>query len=267
MSFFDRFRKPKPATQPRNRAEDMSPEDVRAEIVRCAHSLRTTASPASHHLANPIECEALASASVFTPLIAWAIFNPFGPTLCALHLVEVPNSKDRIIFFRLLNPFAAGATAYGLVPETVSGDPNRLLPVLMLIFERGTSAPARVIQDPPTHVSVPPESPLKLGQVKDLIFAGVRGTDSKALSITIERLRTYRGDPWKRTAVERDEAFARLGTGTPAPVAPTTVPATRAQLEEWWGLVTDPVHVQSEVRELPRAWEGAIKFQERMRQR
>jgi len=243
----------------------MNPEDVRAEIVRCAQSLRATASAASHYLADPIECEALGSASAFTPLIAWALFNPFGPTLCTLHLVDVPSSNERIIFFRWLNPFATGATAYGLVPAAVSGDPKRLLPILMLIFDRGPAAPARVIQDPPTHVSVPPESPLELGQVKELILAGVKGTDSKALSTKLQRLRAYRGDPWKRTAVERDEAFARLGKSTPAPATPVTAPATRAQLEEWWGLVTDPVHVQSEVRELPRAWEGAIKFQERMR--
>jgi hypothetical protein len=245
----------------------MKPEEVRAETIKCAQSLRTTANAATHYLTTPVECPALGSASSFTPLIAWALFNPFGPTICALHLVAVPDSSDQIIFFRWLNPFATGATAYGIVPDSVARDLKSLLPPLLLIFDPGTNSTALVMPALPTHVSVPAESLLKLDQAKELVLTSAKGTDSKTLSTKIERLRAYRGDPWKRTAVERDEAFALLGKGAPPAPAPGAAPATRQQLEQWWVLVTDPVHVQSEVRELPRAWEGAIKFQERMKQK
>jgi hypothetical protein len=201
-------------------------------------------------------------------VFAWALFNPFGPTLCAVHLVEVPDTKERIIFFRWLNPFATGATAYGVVPEAVAHDPKRLVSILMPIFDPGSGgrAHAPVMPSLPTHVQLLPDSPLDSGQVRELVLAAAKGSDSKALTTTMQRLRVYKGDPWKRTAVERDEAFERLGKGTPPPPDPAaTVAATRAQLEEWWVLVTDPLHVQSEVRELPRAWEGAIEFQKRMR--
>jgi hypothetical protein len=243
----------------------MRPEDVQAEITTCAQSLRATATGSSNYLGTPIECPALGSASAFTPVLAWALFNPFGPTMSAIHLVEVPNTKERIIFFRWLNPFATGATAYGLVPDAVAHDPKRLLGVLMPVFERRIGEPAPVMPSLPTHVQILPESPLESGQVRELVLAAGKGSDSKALNTTMQRLRMYKGDPWKRTAVERDEAFERLGKGAPRPPDSPPVPATRAQLEEWWALVTDPVHVQSEVRELPRAWEGAIEFQKRMR--
>jgi hypothetical protein len=245
----------------------MTPEEVRAETIKCAESLRTRASAATHYLANPVECPALGSASAFTPLIAWALFNPFGPTICALHLVAVPDSSDRIIFFRWLNPFATGATAYGIVPDSVARDPKRLLPTLIMIFDPGRTSTAPVMPALPTHVSVPAESPLKLEQAREVVLTAANGTDSKSLTTRIDRLKAYRGDPWKRTAVERDETFALLGKGAPPAPAPSATPATRQQLEQWWVLVTDPVHVQSEVRELPRAWDGAIKFQERMKQK
>ncbi len=106
-------------------------------IVTCAETLRATATAASHYLSDAIECPALASAPVFSELLAWGYFNPFGPTTCSLFLVDVPTADEQIIFFRWLNPFATGATAYGLVPNTVAGNPQQLASVLERLFAGG----------------------------------------------------------------------------------------------------------------------------------
>ena len=74
----------------------------------------------------------------------------------------------------------------------------------------------------PTHVRLPPESPLNPSQAKEIVLSS-----------------------------------AAVGDG----------PATEAQLERWWVLATDPDHVRSGVDQLPWAWDGAIEFLKRMRQR
>lgn len=238
---------------------------IPAEISGCAQTLRATATAASGYLGAPVECPALGSADAFTPLLAWAYFNPFGPTLCSLHLVEVPDTRERIIFFRWLNPFATGATAYGLLPEAVAQDAQRVLSILMPLLRDGSDDRPRLMASLPTHVRVLAESPLAERQVKELVLAAATGSDASALSVTIHSLRTHQGDPWARTAVETKEAFASLGQDMESSSEAMAPPATRAQLEDWWALVTDPAHVQSEVRELPRAWQGAVEFQKRMR--
>ncbi len=240
-----------------------STDDVDGEIARCADLLRPAATAESGYLSAPIECPALASARVFTPLLAWAFFNPFGPTLCALHLVRVPRTGERVIFCRSLNPFANSALACGLVPDAVAQDVPRIVSVLTRLFS-GSDTP---MPNPPTHVQVPPESPLAPTQAREIILSSVKRTRAKELAVTIQRLKDYKGDPWGRTAVERDEAFARLrqGLASPTQASPDETLATTAQLEEWWTAATDPVHVQSEVAELPRAWDGAINFQKRAR--
>jgi hypothetical protein len=239
--------------------------DVDREIVRCAEMLRPTATAATDYLSASIDYPVLASARVFTPLLAWAFFNPFGPSLCALHLVEVPGTREHVIFFRSLNPFATSATANGLVPEPVAQDTPRLVSILKRLFS-GDETPMPSL---PTHVRLPPESPLNPSLAKEIVLSSAKATDSRALAVTIERLETYKGDPWRRTAVERDEAFARIRPGVvhASPAAVGDGPATEVQLERWWVLATDRDHVQSEVDQLPGAWDGAIEFQKRMRQR
>jgi hypothetical protein len=242
-----------------------SGDDVDRQIVRCADMLRPTATAATDYLSASIDCAVLPSARVFTPLLAWAFFNPFGPTICALHLIEVPGTREQLAFFRSLNPFATSATARGLVPEAVAQDTPHLVSILKRLFS-GDETP---MPNLPTHVRLLPESPLNPSQAKAIILLSAKATDSQALAVTIERLKTYKGDPWKRTAVERDEAFARIRPGAvqTSPSAVSGGPATEAQLERWWALATDPDHVRSEVDQLPRAWDGAIEFQKRMKQR
>src|SRR5262249_43329283 len=102
MGFFDRFRRWRVTPEPAGRqaaassnrplveasqveAPSASKGDLNSEILRCAERLRPTATAASDYLSVSIECPVLASAQVFTPLLEWAFFNPWGPTLCALH--------------------------------------------------------------------------------------------------------------------------------------------------------------------------------------
>jgi hypothetical protein len=170
-----------------------------------------------------------------------------------------------VIFLRSLNPFATSATAHGLLPAPVGQDTPHLVSILRRLFS-GEDTP---MPNLPTHVRLLPESLLNPGQAKTIILSSAKATDSQALAVTNQRLKTYKGDPWKRTAIERDEAFARIRPGG-VDASPATVsggPASEAQLDQWSVLATDPDHVRSEADHLPAAWDGAIEFQRRMKQR
>ena len=211
-------------------------------IVTCAETLRATATAASHYLSDAIECPALASAPVFSELLAWGYFNPFGPTTCSLFLVDVPTADEQIIFFRWLNPFATGATAYGLVPNTVAGNPQQLASVLERLFAGGAQERSTSPRKFPSHVRLIPGSSLDASKAKDLILLAAASAETGDLGITLQRLREYKGHPWRRTAVERDEAFAHTRMGAASVPEASPPPPNRAQLEEWWRLVTDPEH-------------------------
>ncbi len=81
------------------------------------------------------------------------------------------------------------------------------------------------------------------------------------LGITLQRLREYKGHPWRRTAVERDEAFAHTRMGAASVPEASPPPPNRAQLEEWWGTSPTLSTCNPSLWSFPRAWNGAIEFQ------
>ncbi|MGH8546438.1 MAG: hypothetical protein ACREX3_23050, partial [Gammaproteobacteria bacterium] len=94
----------------------------------------------------------------------------------------------------------------------------------------------------------------------------------------------YKGDPWGRASAERDESFGRLGQllkdhgvnnfyeliekekreglniYDPWRKSRQKSKPSREQFERWWAIVTDPIHVQSEISKMPKAREGSKRF-------
>lgn len=229
------------------------------EIRRCAEMARLTATKASGYLCTPIaNCDALGSAAAFTPLCAWGIFNPFGPTMKALMLVDAPHCSARLLFCRQLHPLAPSAVVYGLIPEAPSKNAEQLALILRRLFERNGSPEHPLLGSLPTHIPAVRDSPISKGWLKELFFLSAQHVDMRDIDATCHRMVTCKGDPWKRVAAELKagpQAALDSSTGELQPA-----PATRAQLERWWALVTDPEHVQSETSQMQKAWEGATQF-------
>ena len=74
-----------------------------------------------------------------------------------------------------------------------------------------------------------------------------------------DMLQRYKGDPWERTQQELQFTLNKSKQETPDQAQGYVI--SRRQFERWWSLITDPAHVNSEVEEMPKAWEGAIEFQ------
>ena len=135
----------------------------------------------------------------------------------------------------------------------------------------------------PTHFQFLPDAMLDQGEVKSTVFSALNGLSGLGLDRACDHLEQYRCDPWQRTAVARDEMLANMGSvnsgasrGEFAAALSKLIeqqeaeeaeygPPSLSQLERWWRLVTDPVHVESEVSQMQNAWEGAIRRLEKLR--
>ncbi len=184
--------------------------------------------------------------------------------MSALLLIEVPESKDLLLFLRLLNPVYSQAIVYGVLPEDSGRDTDRLFLTLETLFSRNGSSEYPLLGDLPTHVPPAPGSPLAPEQVKELFFLlAMKASNIGYIEAVSENLARYKGDPWARASAEFKEGMKAFDPGAKTgELRPGTkaVKPTRSHLERWWALVTDPQHVESETSQMQKAWEGSLRF-------
>lgn len=238
---------------------------TQSEIRRCAEKARLTARETSHYLSVPVtNCEELGLTPEFIPLAAWGYFNPFGPTAVTLFLIGVPESKEQLIFLRILHPLSPAGIVYGIIPNHIAGNTQKLFEILQNLFARNDSADQPVISSLPSHVIIIPESPLRKDQVKELLFISAKNfTTLEDLDVNSDRMDQYKGDPWRRTMVVLKEGLKR-SDATSTTKRKSGLP-TRASFERWWNIVSNPEHVQSETSQMKAAWKGAIEIIRRSR--
>lgn len=240
----------------------LTAQELDKMLHQYANTARKTSTQSSLYLSQPIpHSEAAAQAIRFTPLAAWGIFNPFGPTVTSLFLIEVPTSQEQLLFLRMLHPFSPFAVIYGLLPKQVAQDEGQLRKTLQRLFEINGSKEYPLMNDLPSLIKEIKESPISVTVLKELFFHVAVSLRGQNLGETCDLLKKFKGDPWGRAKLEFSSALKRERPRQ-AGILNTV---TRPQYEEWWSLVTDPAHVAIEEKELRRAWEGAIKFQERLR--
>jgi hypothetical protein len=182
----------------------------------------------------------------------------------------VPTTKDQLLFFRYLNPFQSGATIYGLLPAHVTSKRDRVIRIVRRLVSENGSEEYPLVSSLPSYIHFEPTSPLTQDDVRELWFI-ITSRTAVAGNLTrdIDLLNRYRTDPWGKADAEFKIAMQRMkGSAIEQPSVgqPSSVPS-RADFDRWWRLTTDPEHATVVKREMPRAWDGAIKFQERARQR
>jgi hypothetical protein len=57
-----------------------------------------------------------------TGILAWGIFNPYGPTLSFLALIRVPERLESLLYSTQMNPFQCQNLVYGVVPDSIEAD-------------------------------------------------------------------------------------------------------------------------------------------------
>ena len=193
-------------------------------------------------------------------LVVWGIFNPYGPTLWGLALIEVPQMGEHLLYLAMLNPFHREDRVYGLLPSRLSAD--ELDTVLRRFFQRHARGPFALMSE-----SLPSFVILRYthgdwhhgGQV---FREGLTHIPADDFVQFCKDETKCPNDPWGVASLERARAFEELGKaraekGPPQEVAQRKVTAN--ELQAWWDIASKEEHAAAYINPMFSAWQGAIE--------
>lgn len=188
-------------------------------------------------------------------LLMWLYFNPMGPTMMELALWTDSIHGKFIIGASSIHPFSPSITAYGVIAPEIAGNETKLCEVCCHIFEvLGFQGELPLMASLPTSISIPDDSPLDAETTKALVREIAEQTGKIDLERTCNFLREFYCDPWKRTGHELRAAVRTVVDDL------DEQPDWEDHFDDWWDLITDPEHVQTELNEFPNAFQGAMQF-------
>ncbi len=198
------------------------------------------------------DCAFLEAAPSVERLMTWGILNPFGPTVESLCLATDPSGKAKVIFLKTSNPLENSTDALGTVNADMPHDD--LIRAVIDSTTGGPGSSSRIFQSEPTFV-IP--STGGLTQHLDafaIVFRNLSAAENIDLASEADRLKRFWLNPWARLP-SPEELFA---TARSQGLVQTKM--SKTLFSEWWSLVTNPEHVESEWRAIVEAWQGAIEF-------
>ncbi len=190
----------------------------------------------------------------------WMYFNPMGPTLMNLTMYLEDPSEGALIATTQIHPSQPEIRVYGLLSEQVAFNAEALGRTCVELFGRFAGDDRYpLLNSLPTSVRVDAESPVTEEMACLMFRNAAKRIQVRGLGRTCQMLREYHGDPWKRTSAELEAAMdvARLGLDPPTELGGED---GDEHFDAWWGLVTDPVHVESEFSNFGRAYHGSRSF-------
>lgn len=198
-------------------------------------------------------------------LVAWMHFNPLGPTASSLFYLPVPETEEGLVMFRSDNPFDRQHAAFGVMPHDVAAEEIGKLSFMLFTANGHKSCP--LFGSLPTSIAHEGNwrgggmAPTFNEELTRTLFKGAAPTLWPAdMPAICEYLKHYKGDPWKRTAAEFDEGVLSVLI---RPDAEQDSGFDEGLFDEWFDLVTDPEHLQSERSNFSAAWQGAINFKKK----
>ena len=184
------------------------------------------------------------------PLFQYGIFNPMGPSWNLLTLSQHPRHNHLLLCNRMLNPFAQFNLALAGFDKNEEFDLPKLLES---VFKQNGTEDKPLLKSAPTWVVIPSGESDSLA---DAAFSGLFQTlGAEPLRSGLHYLREYPGQPWERAAAEMESALKEQLDMESREKFP--------DFDEWWEIVTDENHLQTEVKNMIPAWNGAIDFQKR----
>jgi hypothetical protein len=185
-------------------------EIARLEIRDCADRLRDSVSPDGRYLVEPVlGADFVGRAAKPQPLVAWGFFNPFGPTLSGLWLLDVPETEEKLVSYQTLNPFNQSWTVYGLLPR--GAETTMLGQMLGELFARNGSSEEPLLGSLPTHILHPDldveyelKPVLETTAIRVLFSRAVAQLEADQLDFTsqCDLMRRFWASPWERTKHE-----------------------------------------------------------------
>src|SRR5271157_3672938 len=198
-------------------------------------------------------------------LVGWMHFNPLGPTASSLFYVPIPETEEGLLMFRSDNPFDRQQAAFGVMPHDVAAEQIGRFAFILFTTNGHESCP--LFGTLPTSIAhegnwrEDGRAPTFNEQLTRTLFKGAAHAVWPAdMAATCEFLRRYKGEPWKRTAAEFDDGLLSVLIRQDGE---QNAGFNEELFGEWFELVTDAEHLQSERSNFPAAWQGAINFKKK----
>jgi hypothetical protein len=195
-----------------------------------------------------------------TGLLVWAIFNPYGPTLGGIALIEVPGTEESLIYNVFLNPFVRHDTVYGTLPRKLRSEEREM--VLRDLFRRHATSEYPLIPDCLPSFIIPLYTGEEWNKATPLLCEALSHVSSQEVrqscSDAVERPK----DPWGVATLQRNRAFEEIKAKQAKSndcKGDFQHKATPAELQSWWEIIRNPEHAKAYAGALPHAWEGSIK--------
>ncbi len=183
-----------------------------------------------------------------------------GPSAIELVLWE-DHLKERFAVGVIhTHPFHPSIYVHGVFKKSLVNSTTELnRAIANLIVHSHNQDIVPILSSLPTSIMIFDDTPIDTKVIKHIFKRAAEDLESYNINDDCELLEEYAGDPWGRTAVQRDRAIESAVTGiNPFDVAR---PADWDSIfDRWWYLVTEQEHVMSEVTECPNAYKGAIDF-------
>ena len=189
------------------------------------------------------------SGKEIVPIVTMGIFNPMGPTIVALNLLNKADIESAGMLFTMLNPFSQKRQLFA----RCGNDPISLTQFLPNAYQVGEDLLLGSFPDfvlPSTDIEPVSHS------IAQLIFHLVNRIPSlEELSETTAKIKENWQSPWKRIPSFEDMINSE-SQGEPQVRA-----VSETDFDDWFQVITNQEHWLEEIRAIMSAWKGAIQFQ------
>jgi hypothetical protein len=197
-------------------------------------------------------------------LLSWVHFNPYRPITSSLWYVELPGSNEGLLTFFKSDPFQKQDAVFGLIP----GGFNEIAiaQAATALFAANGHESCVMFQGLPTSIghrenwgadTVTPLFGSKLAKAL-FRFPAVRCWQTTDMQVFCDHLRRF-PNPWERATA----AFEYLDRVAAGAQARQVTEFSESGFDEWFDLVTDPLHVEAERRNFGAARQGALRLYQR----
>jgi len=198
-----------------------------------------------------------------TELFAWGIFNPYGPTLSILSLLNHDESDASLVHNRMVNPFSQTSQVVAVVDKGITQE--ALTELLSDAFAQNEFGESCLVGGLPSF--------LLFGQTRDTadlclncFQSHVAANDRMAEILDgLETYRKYPGKPWDRATGDQERALRRFVAEKAGESLPADSNASSEfdadQFVAWAKYILSDEHRLPEMQGFVQAWEGSIGFQ------
>jgi hypothetical protein len=198
-----------------------------------------------------------------TELFAWGIFNPYGPTLSILSLLNHDDSNASLVHNRMLNPFSRTSEVVAVVDKGITQE--ALTEFLADAFAQNEIGESCFVGGLPSF--------LLFGKTQDTVelclncFQSHVAENDRMAEILdgLETYRKYPGNPWDRATGDQKRALRRFVAEKAGDSLPADSNASSEfdadQFVAWAEYILTDEHRLPEMQGFVQAWEGSIGFQ------